>query len=82
MKKFCESLKEHSMKIINFENKKMIALMNNELESYAMLVKKTHICKKKNTDKLYKLSWQKQICWWSESTEILKDFGLSDSINE
>ena len=35
------------MKIINFENKKMIALMNNELESYAMLVKKTHICKKK-----------------------------------
>ena len=29
------------MKIINFEKKKMIALMNSELESYAVPVKKT-----------------------------------------
>ena len=26
MKKFCESLREHAKNIINFENKKMLAL--------------------------------------------------------
>ena len=35
MKKFCESLKEHAIKIINFEKTKMIPLTNNKLESYA-----------------------------------------------
>ena len=34
MKKFCKSLREHSMKIINFEKKKRILLTNEEYESY------------------------------------------------
>lgn len=34
MKKYCESLRKHSMKIINFENKKMIPLTNEQEESY------------------------------------------------
>ena len=34
MKTFCESLKEHVMKITNFENKKMIPLTNEQQKSY------------------------------------------------
>ena len=34
MKKFCESLREHPIKIINFENKKMMLLTNKKYESY------------------------------------------------
>ena len=34
MKKFFESLREHAMKIINFENKKMISITNKQQESY------------------------------------------------
>ena len=34
MKKFCESLKEPTIKIINFEKKKVIPLTNEERESY------------------------------------------------
>ena len=33
MKKFCESLREHKMKIINFEKKKIIPVANKEQES-------------------------------------------------
>ena len=40
MKKFCESLIENSMKIINFEKKKIIPLTSKQQESY----KKTKIC--------------------------------------
>ena len=45
MKKFCESLKEHAIKIINFEKTKMIPLTNNKLESYASQ-RNCHIYKK------------------------------------
>ena len=34
MKDFCESLREHEMKRINFEKKKMILLTNEQQESY------------------------------------------------
>ena len=34
MKKFCESLREHEIKIINFEMKKMISLTKEQHESY------------------------------------------------
>ena len=34
MKKFCEFLRKHTMKIINFEKKKMILLTNKQQESY------------------------------------------------
>ena len=34
MNNFCESLREHAMKIINFEKKKMIPLKNKQKESY------------------------------------------------
>ena len=50
MKKFCESLEEHAMKIINFEEKEMILLTNKEFESYASQAK-CHICKRKFEDK-------------------------------
>ena len=34
MKKFCESLRDHAMNIINFEKKKTIPMTNKEYESY------------------------------------------------
>ena len=34
MKKFCGSLSEHAMKIINFENKKLKLLIKEQEESY------------------------------------------------
>ena len=40
MKKFCESLREHAMSVINFEKKKMILLKNEQQESY----EKTKVC--------------------------------------
>ena len=46
MKKFCESLREHLLKIINFEKKKMIPLTHEEYESYLNQIK-CPICKKK-----------------------------------
>ena len=33
MKKFCESLREHTVKIIKFEKKKIIPLTNEQQES-------------------------------------------------
>ena len=45
MKKFCEYLKEHTMKKNNFEKKKMIPLTNKKQESYASQ-EICHICKK------------------------------------
>ena len=33
-KKFCRSLKEHAMKIIKFEKRKMIPITNEQQESY------------------------------------------------
>ena len=35
MKKFCESLREHTKNIIDFENKKMLLLTKKELKSQA-----------------------------------------------
>ena len=46
MKKFCKSLREHAMKIINFEKKKMIPLTNEEYESYFNQTS-YHICNRK-----------------------------------
>ena len=40
MKKFCESLKEHTMKIINFKKVKMKFLTKEQQESY----ENTNIC--------------------------------------
>ena len=34
MKKFCESLREHTKNIIDFEKKKMLPLTKKELKSY------------------------------------------------
>ena len=34
MKKFCESLREHAIKIINLEKRKIISLTNENQESY------------------------------------------------
>ena len=45
MKNFCEYLREHAMKIINFEKKKMILLTNQQHESYEK-TKFCYICKK------------------------------------
>ena len=46
MKKFCESLREHAMKIINLKNKKMKLLTKEQQESYEN-AKIFFICKKK-----------------------------------
>ena len=43
MKKFCESLREHTMKIINFKKKKMKLLTKEQQES-VIFVKNTQIC--------------------------------------
>ena len=48
--KFCESLEEHAMKIIHFEERKMILLTNKEFESYASQ-ENCHICKRNFEDK-------------------------------
>ena len=46
MKKFCESLREHSVKVINFGKTKMIPLINKEYESDFNQANR-HICKNK-----------------------------------
>ena len=46
MKKFCESLREHPMQIINFKKKKMKLLTKEQQESYEN-AKTCYICKKK-----------------------------------
>ena len=46
MKKFCKDLREHSTKIINYENKKMISLTTEEKVHYNKQ-KVCYICKKK-----------------------------------
>ena len=46
MKKFCESLREHAMKIINFKKKKMKLLTKERQESYEN-AKICYICKEK-----------------------------------
>ena len=51
MKNFCEDLKEHATKIINYEKKEMIPLTYEENEFYKKQ-KVCYICKKEfNTDK-------------------------------
>ena len=53
MKKFCESLREHAMEIINFGKKKMKLLANEQQKLYEN-TKVCYICKdkkyRKNTD--------------------------------
>ena len=46
MKKFCESLRKHAMKIINFKNKKIKLFTKEQQESYEN-AKICYICKKK-----------------------------------
>ena len=46
MKKFCESLREHEMKIINFEKKKRVQLKNECMNS--ILTKQTVTFTKKS----------------------------------
>ena len=43
IKKFCKSLREHTMKVIIFEKKSMMHLTNEENESYLNQIK-SHIC--------------------------------------
>ena len=47
MNKFCKSLREHAMNIINFKNKKMNFLRKEQNESCEN-EKICYICKKKN----------------------------------
>ena len=37
MKKFCESLRKHTMKIINFKQKKMVSLTTNRQKNKNLL---------------------------------------------
>ena len=53
MKKFCESLKEHAMKIINFKKKKIKLLTNMQHESYEN-IKICYIFKEKLENKYLK----------------------------
>ena len=46
IEKFCKDLKELETEIINFEEKEMIPLTNNEIKSYEKQ-KVCHICKEK-----------------------------------
>ena len=51
MKKFCESLREHAMKIINFKKKKMKLLTKGQQESYGNVKICCYICKEKFENK-------------------------------
>ena len=59
MQKFCESLREHTKNIINFEKKKMLPLTKEELESHQD-TKVCYICGKRILKKLSKsINYQK-----------------------
>ena len=53
MKKFCESLRKHAMKIINFKKKKMKLLTKEQQESYEN-AKICYICNEKLENKCLK----------------------------
>lgn len=58
MKKFCQSLREHAMKAIIFENKKMTPLANKKQEVHekikiSFICKKMFVCKY-NNDEIYR----------------------------
>ena len=53
MKKFCESLREHAMKTIDFKKKKMKLLTKEQQESYEN-AKICYICKEKFENKYVK----------------------------
>ena len=53
VKKFCESLREHAMKIINLKKKKMKLLTKEQWESYEN-AKICNICKEKFENKYLK----------------------------
>ena len=53
-KKFCPSLREHAMKIINFKNKKM-KLLTKERQESDENAKNCYICKEKFEDKYFKV---------------------------
>ena len=53
MKKFCEFLKEHAIKIINFKKKKMKLLTKEQHESYEN-AKICYICREKFDNKYWK----------------------------
>ena len=53
MKKFCESLREHTVKIINFEKKKIKLSTKEQQESYKN-AKICYICKEKFENKYLK----------------------------
>ena len=59
MKKFCESLREHEKNIIDFEKKKMLPLIKEELKSHQD-VKVRYICSKRILKNLNKsINYQK-----------------------
>ena len=51
IKKFCESLREHAMKTINFKNKKMKLLTKEQQESYEN-ARISYICKEQLENKV------------------------------
>ena len=53
MKNFCESLREHAMKIINFKNEKAKLLTKEQQESYEN-AKICYICEEKFENKRWK----------------------------
>ena len=54
MKKFCESLREHAVKIFNFENEKMTPLTDVQKESHET-AKICYICK--TSSEINALKW-------------------------
>ena len=53
MKEFCSSLREHAKNIIDFENKKMLPLIKEELKSHQD-ARNCHLCEKRVLKKLSK----------------------------
>ena len=60
MKKFCESLREHAMKIINSKKKKMRSLTKEQQESYEN-AKICYICKENFKNKYWKDKKYRQV---------------------
>ena len=70
MRKFCEFLREHAMKIINFKEKKMKLLTKEQQESYEK-VKIYYICKQKLRDKYAK---DKKYCKVRDHCNYIGDY--------
>ena len=81
MKKFCESLRKHTMKIINFKQKKMVSLTTNRQKNKNLLhLQRERKYKQYNNDK--KDCRVRDHCHYTgKSSRIPRNLGKSRKLN-